>query len=1192
MTRIGFSQMFHVNRTAMLRTTALSTVLVLALPASQSWAQVCDFTVVPLPAGCEAPNAGIATVTGIQPNIANVPAVAPSAFGDAGFSISIDDDLFAGAAIPTGDQRTNDLRNYGNAIDVRYDGLDPRRLLNVATVARRNAYAAGETISFKASSNYPAYIARAEILVRDRDRRGAPIVARVPVAPNGRAAFTMPADGSGDLSYALRVYDATGRYDETHAMGLARVDTRAGNSVGQAPFASAGEGDDNTARRGIPTRGGVVTVSGGGTPGGTVTVMGETVPVDRNGKFAVSRVLPAGDRVVTVNVNGRDYVRDIEIPESEWTYVGIIDLLVGAREGGSTDEDWTRYDNGRAAFYAKGTMANGWTITGSADTGNGPIEDMFSRLNDKDPRRVLDRLRTSDANPTLGDDSTFYDDAPTSGAIYLRAENDTTRFTLGDFRTGIAGPGLINNARDLYGAELAYQSASVTENGDARVSAMAYGAQLETAAQRDVLRGTGGSVYFLTRQDITGGSSTVTIQTVDPNTGFVVDNRVLVEGTDYTIDYFQGVIMLSAPLTATSGNGGLVGTGSGQYDVNLVVQYEYTPLGGLTDLNALGGRAEVWATDELRVGASVMVENTPSGDDQRIGSVDLHYRLGETSFAGIEVASTEGPGFARSASNDGGLTIASTGGSNNDAAQAVRFVAELDLQEMGLSQAGNVGLRYESKDAGFSTLSEDITDDQVLWGLDGEIEVTDRVSLSFDTEQFETDAGIEKSETEVSLGFGLSDATTIAVGVQYLDATTPFSAADTGTRTDVGARLTYALRDDLSVYVFGQTTVERTGGLEDDNRIGAGASGVIGEKTTLSAEVSDGDTGLAGKVELAYAASADNEIYLGYTLDPTRSDAGSRLSDDGRIVLGGRYRYSEQLSSYAESIFDMPGSQRSLSQAYGLTYTPNAVWTYGLGLEAGQITDSLDGDFERTAVSFGAAYDNDEGRTGRARIEYRTEDGDGVTRDRDTWGLSAAYATQVAEDWRLLTDVEALYSDSAEDDFRDGEYLRAKLAYAYRPVANERLNVLLSLTYLNDQPGEDQVDANGNTDGPKQRSQVVSIAANYDLNPQLTIGGKLGFRNSEVADRGTYDFEGDSAALLIGSAEYHVVGAWDVFGEGRALYSDGTGTTELGAVAGIYRHINENVKLGLGYEWGSVSDDETDLSYDGQGVFLNLVGKF
>jgi len=1182
-----------LSRAALLRSTALAGVVAVGL-ATPAAAQVCDYTVVPLAPGCEAPNAGLAVSVPTQPNKEVVDGVPSAGFGPSGFSISIDNEPFAGGPVPEVPQRSDDLRNDAAELDVRFDGLDTRRLLNVATLDQRNAYRAGETITFRASTNYPAYLTRAEVLIRDRARIGAPVVARVPIAPNGTADFTMPSDGEGDLAYTLRVYDPAGRFDETNPLALTRVSGVDGGSIGLAPFAAVGEGDDNTARRAIPVRGGVITTSGTGTPGGTVAVMGEFVPVDGNGRFAVSRVVPPGDQIVTVTINGRDYVRDVEIPASEWFYVGIIDLTVGLREGGNDDSDWEGYDSGRAAAYVKGTTEGGWTITGSIDTREGPIEEMFDRLNDKDPRRVLDRIREdgTDIYPTYGDDSVAFDDTPTSGAFYLRAENDIWRFTLGDFRTGIAGPGLINTARDLYGVELAYRSRAVTDNGDARVTAMAYGAQPETAAQRDIFRGTGGSIYFLSRQDITGGSTTATVQVIDPDTGFVVDNRLLTEGADYTVDHVQGVIILAAPLTSSTGDDGLINDRVGEDDVNLVVQYEYTPVGGVEDLTALGGRAEVWVTDELRFGASVMNETTDSSDDQRVSGVDLRYRLGEVSYAELEVARTAGPGFNRSTSTDGGLTIASSGGAGNDAAQAVRFTSFLDLEEMGLSYVGNVGLRYEAKEAGFSTLNEDVTEDQTLFGIEGEIGVSDRVTLAFDYEQFESDAGNDKTEGEVSASYALTEAWEAGVGLQYTDKTTAGDPDETGTRTDLGLRLTYSPGDDWSVYVFGQGTIETTGGLSDNNRFGFGGSATISEKMTLSGEVSDGDTGPAGKLRLAYAPSDQNEVYLGYTLDPTRSGVGSALSDNGRAVLGGRYRYSEQLTSYAESIFDMPGNQRTLTQAYGVMYTPSDMWTYSLGMETGRVRDSASGDFDRSAVSFGMAYTRDEDLAMRARLEYRTEDGDGTNQDRETFGLTAGYSNKIARDWRVLGDLDLLFSDSAEGDFRDGEYLRASLGYAYRPIENERLNMLFRLTLLNDQPSEDQRDANNNDDGPKQRSQVVSVSASYDLNREWTVGGKLGYRNSEVADRGTTDFEANTATLLIGQAEWHVIDAWDFYGEGRVLYTDQTGTLETGALGAVYRHINDNVKVGIGYEWGSVSDDETDLSYESRGLFLNLVGKF
>lgn len=51
-------------------------------------------------------------------------------------------------------------------------------------------------------------------------------------------------------------------------------------------------------------------------------------------------------------------------------------------------------------------------------------------------------------------------------------------------------------------------------------------------------------------------------------------------------------------------------------------------------------------------------------------------------------------------------------------------------------------------------------------------------------------------------------------------------------------------------------------------------------------------------------------------------------------------------------------------------------------------------------------------------------------------------------------------------------------------------------------------------------------------------------------------------------------------------------TADYDVLAGIYRHVGENFKVGGGYNFGRFSDDLTDLVQDDQGVFFNLVGKF
>ena len=51
-------------------------------------------------------------------------------------------------------------------------------------------------------------------------------------------------------------------------------------------------------------------------------------------------------------------------------------------------------------------------------------------------------------------------------------------------------------------------------------------------------------------------------------------------------------------------------------------------------------------------------------------------------------------------------------------------------------------------------------------------------------------------------------------------------------------------------------------------------------------------------------------------------------------------------------------------------------------------------------------------------------------------------------------------------------------------------------------------------------------------------------------------------------------------------------SSDLGALIAIYLHIGDHMKFGVGYNLGRFSDDLSDLTYDDQGVFLNVIGKF
>ncbi len=1137
-------------------------------------------------------------------------------------------------------QRQTDVGLNRVDINIKYDGLQANPMLNVATTTGRRSFRSGEPVRFLATSNYPGFIERSEIRIYrvDEGKGREKPVAVVEVPINGEATWAMPAaEDMGEYSYVLRVHDAQGRFDETEPLMLSRSEKELRPEQREQPVA-AGSGEDRTAVRNIEIRGGAVTIYGNHVPSGfDVVAMGEKIPVDKNQGFVVQRILPPGDHIVDVGVtgisksDGLHFDREINIPDNEWFYVALADLTVGKRMGdknietvrpGEYDEVYTK---GRLAFYLKGKIKGEYLLTAAADTGEDDVEDLFRNLNKKDPRQLLRRLDPDDYYPVYGDDSTFVEDAPTKGKFYVRLERGDSHVMWGNYKTTITGTEFLRQERGLYGGHAAYRSAASTSFGERKTEVTVYAAQPDTLPQRDEFLATGGSAYFMKRQDIVEGSETVTIEVRDEITGRVIERRVLQYGEDYSFDYLQGVLILRRPLSSTTGTSGPVRNGAlGGEKIYLAAQYEYTPVASDVDGYAFGGRAQHWVDDKVRVGVTGMNESTGLADQKAVGA-DVRIRHSETTFIEAEVAHSKGPGFGLSRSTDGGLTNSDTAvaGSPGQSATAWRVLGQVDLEDLpGSGMKGIVGGYYEEKEAGFSSLYDQLNVSKRTWGAHANVELTDRMDAKLTYDDFHDGAGQIKREGASSLSYEWDQYWKVSFGITYSELMSPLAISSgkhgyDGSRLDAGVRLDYRLDDDHLFYIFGQGTVERSGDIGRNDRVGVGAEVQLTDKIGAKAEVSYGTGGLGGLAAVTYDPNADDHYYLGYKLDPDRAfdlDRSYDLigTDKGSIVAGVKRRMDDTASAYAESSYDMFGQRRALTQTYGVVYTPDDVWTVDGGFEAGRVRDETSdstgvqrSDFDRYAPSVSVGYKDEEaGIAARVRGEVRIEDSRDNTRDQNTYLMAAGLSWKTSEDWRLLANIDAVLSDatSSETSFQDTDYVEASLGYAYRPIDNDRLNVLFKYTWLYDMPGNDQLvsGSTGDTLAPAQRSHILSADLTYDLLPWLSVGGKYGYRFGEVRYRSSggtgQEFEDDwqssSAHLGIFRADLHVIKQWDVLLEGRILHMPEADTTDMGALAAVYRHVSDNFKLGVGYNFGRFSDDLRDLTLNDRGVFLNVIGKF
>ena len=70
--------------------------------------------------------------------------------GDQGFSISVDGEQVAGSQTEADQQRKTDLELEAVDIQIKYDGLEVKPILNVSTPDLRRSFLAGETVRFSA----------------------------------------------------------------------------------------------------------------------------------------------------------------------------------------------------------------------------------------------------------------------------------------------------------------------------------------------------------------------------------------------------------------------------------------------------------------------------------------------------------------------------------------------------------------------------------------------------------------------------------------------------------------------------------------------------------------------------------------------------------------------------------------------------------------------------------------------------------------------------------------------------------------------------------------------------------------------------------------------------------------------------------------------------------------------------------
>jgi hypothetical protein len=169
--------------------------------------------------------------------------------------------------------------------------------------------------------------------------------------------------------------------------------------------------------------------------------------------------------------SGTIFLRDLELKRKDWFYVGVADVTVSENstngpaallQGANAPQPYDSTVDGRLAFYVNGKFGDHWKLTASADTNEGPIEDLFSNLLDKSPDSLFRRIDPDYHYPTFGDDATVDEMAPTMGKFYVKLSQHENYGLWGNFKVGYLQNELAQVDRGLYGANAHYEAGKST----------------------------------------------------------------------------------------------------------------------------------------------------------------------------------------------------------------------------------------------------------------------------------------------------------------------------------------------------------------------------------------------------------------------------------------------------------------------------------------------------------------------------------------------------------------------------------------------------------------------------------------------------------------------------------------------------------------------------------------------------------
>jgi uncharacterized repeat protein (TIGR01451 family) len=454
------------------------------------------------------------------------------------------------------------------------------------------------------------------------------------------------------------------------AFGIPKPKVKKGPVIGELPKVAAAKLRVDLPERGVVLKSHEFAVRGKTDPKNKILVNGKKVVVQADGSFSQMVRLPDGKSMLDVKAqdpkgNVGTLRWPVEVSDRALFLMALAEGAIG-QPGVELDGDnaHSRIDTdhlmlrGRAVVYLKGRIKGkylfkNYAVTAHVDTAKQrEFEDFFDQV--VDPNRYY---------PIYGDSAKQVRDVNARDKYYVLLQADQSALKVGNFRAGMKGIELLRYDRSLYGGKLDFQKEFLKGTLKPQVKVFYSHDNQRLSRDHNVLRATGGSIYYLRHGHLLEGSERVRLVVRERNTGIELSSVTMARDNDYMLDYPGGRLLFKAPVASVADAGFTINNPTfslstlAGHPVYIEVDYEYE---GDAEQGSAAWGVQVKNTffDILTVGGTYISEEraAQTGADYKLYGGDLTYRVGKLTRFTAEVSRSESHNMQNYLSEDGGIT--------------------------------------------------------------------------------------------------------------------------------------------------------------------------------------------------------------------------------------------------------------------------------------------------------------------------------------------------------------------------------------------------------------------------------------------------------------------------------------------------------------------------------------------------------